>query len=199
MASDLVKQLVEHLSRRDLFHISEFARQADTIMRAFGRGAGWEFGPGFDDPKCDVFAIAINGSLKNKQRLDRLHSLPVMGNGFKIVSGLLPRDAEQVVIWEGEEIRAQGWTFDFKRHGEKVQVLVSTPGRQKIDLAVLKNMIIGEIGEINYGRHVEKVLNTLGTHRSFETFAASFVEEFPDCVYAESLRKKVGGLVTRVA
>lgn len=198
--SKLIDSLVQLMNERNDLSTDEFVDRASGIMDRHDKGRGWEYGPDFERQNIDAFAISINWYLVQKRRLDKTHGLPREGKGWRIVSGILPRDADQFVVFGEREIKASGWSFILEpKSGGLVVQMPDIPKRQQSQIA--KNIIVAEVGEVNAASFITK-LKTTGESSPgalpFSSFAKTFAESFPDCEYYKLLRTKRAGRTRRV-
>jgi hypothetical protein len=198
--SKLVDDLVQLMNERSDLSTDELVERASQIMKKYGEGRGWEYGPDFERQDVDAFAIAIGWDLTQKERLDRVHALPREGEGWRIVSGLLPRDADQFVVFDGDEIEASHWRFVLEQGSRAVTVQTQDiPEGQGLQIA--ENLILAEIGEVNAACFLTKVEATgkfLPDALPFSIFARTFAESFSDCAFNDLLRTKSAGRTQRV-
>jgi hypothetical protein len=197
--SKLIDSLTHLLNQRGDLSTNELVDRASRIMDRHGNGRGWEYGPDFERQDIDAFAIAINWDLSEKKRLDRAHTLPREGEGWRIVAGLLPRDADQFVTFGGADIEASGWGFVLEpKSGTLVVQTLDIPQGQRLQIA--ENIVLAEIGEVNAARFITE-LKTTGELSPdalpFSSFARTFAESFPDCAYRGLLRTKSAGRTRR--
>lgn len=197
--SKLVDSLAQLMNERGDLSTDALVDRASRIMDRHGKGRGWEYGPDFERQDIDAFAIAINWDLAQKQRLDRAHALPREGQGWRIVSGLLPRDADQFVIFGAKEIDASCWGFVLEPESGFLAVqTLDIPERQR--LQIVENVVLAEIGEVNAARFITEVEATGGLLPDalpFSNFAKTFAESFPDCAYRRLLQTKCAGRTQR--
>lgn len=198
--SKLIDSLVQLMNERSDLPQDDLVDRAARIMKKYGGSRGWEYGPDFERQDVDAFAIAINWDLSQKEQLDRVHALPREGEGWRIVSGLLPRDADQFVVFDGDEIEASHWRFVLEpKSGALTVQTLDVPESQ--GLQIVENLILAEIGEVNAARFLTKLEATgkpLPDALPFSVFARTFAESFPDCTFSDLLRTKSAGRTQRV-
>jgi hypothetical protein len=197
--SELIQSLTQLMMERSSLSQDEMIKRASQAMNAHGEGLGWEYGPDFEHQEVDAFAISINFDVTEKLRLDQLHSLPRQGPGWRIVSGRLPRDADQIVEFMGRAYEGGRWTFLLDQaSGALVVHATDLPKGRQLD--VVENLVVAEVGEVNAASFLSTLETTEQTTPHalpFRDFAKTFAERFPNCHYNQLLRTKSGGRTRR--
>ena len=189
-----MRNLVHLMKHREKLSQDGFCELASKIMNAEDEGRGSEYGPDFERREIvDAFSIAIRWSLEQKKHLDEIHGLPCEGDGWRIVAGLLPRDADQVVQWGERKLHdASQWRFTLDPgRGAIVVHAPGVPATKRINIA--ENLIVAEVGEVNAARYLKTV--EIADKVTRETTAVlnsarTFADVFPDCEYRALLSTK---------
>jgi hypothetical protein len=197
--SKLIDGLTQLMNERGNLSTDALVERASRIMDKYDKGRGWEYGPDFERQDIDAFAISIGWDLAQKCRLDQMYALPREGEGWRIVSGILPRDADQFVVFGEREIEASLWRFILEpKSGSLTLQMPEIARRQQLQIA--ENIVLAEVGEVNAARFITE-LKTAGELSPealpLSNFAKTFAQAFPDCEFNKLLLTKVAGRTRR--
>jgi hypothetical protein len=167
---------------------------------------GWEFGPDPIDQQVTVMALTCEGDLQLLDRLESELGLPIKGDGWMIVAGVLPRDWEkyfEVTTDDGDSIGVEGndWLWNLAKLDRVAEINLHVPSilqDKKCALDCAKFILFaGEIGELNFGRLIQVKDVSFGInppnadYKKMEIFRSEFIRWFPMASYFEFLNSKL--------